>query len=109
MKAFIVSVSVSVVAIAAFATEAQATTFLAAAGVRRNELNGSVLLTAQFNSAGGANSVWMNPGVGSYTVSFGSMWLPTLPRTVQVSAVQGVCSTTSEGAVDNDLLVTVQC
>jgi hypothetical protein len=66
----------------------------------------------QSSSTGLPIQVWRAPGTGTYTVSLGGMYAPGLPHNIQVTMAQSreiLCAPTSEGGLNNDFLVTVQC
>src|SRR5262245_45460205 len=107
--------SIFVIAISSFATQARATTYYSAASVKMQFPAGAAspvpVIERSINNVGGANSV-SKTGPGNYDFSFGAMWSPTLPRTVQVVAEEGpaVCSTPSDGQGQfNALVVRVTC
>jgi hypothetical protein len=103
--------SIFVLAISSFATQARATTYYSAASVKMQFPGPVPVIERSINNVGGANSV-SKTGPGNYNFSFGAMWSPTLPRTVQVVAEEGlaVCSTPFEGQGQfNDLVVRVTC
>jgi hypothetical protein len=110
---FRVSTVFVVLAVLVAASPARAATQTAVARVF--DINGRAIVLGQ-GSNGLSVQGWRAPGTGMYTISFGGMFVPGLPHNIQVSMPeQGVsrsvivCAPTSEGALNDDLLVTLQC
>lgn len=100
----------AVVAVTSLAASAEAATWFAAVSVETS--GGDVRVTRQVNNVGLPNTVARIPGtIGSYSVTFGGMFSPTLPRTVQVSSASTTvaCSTGTEGSIDANLIVAIHC
>jgi hypothetical protein len=95
------------------ASPARAATQFAVAHIAEN--GAGVVVVDQITSTGLPVQVWRAPGTGIYTVSFGGMFAPSFPHNIQMSMSrlversQFLCAPTSEGSLNNDLLVTVQC
>jgi len=109
-----VSTVSAVLAVLGVASPARAATQFAEAEIADG---GNAFVRVSQNSAGLSNQAWRAPGTGNYTVSFGGMFAPGRPHNIQVSmAILGVpsrdttvCAPTSEGGLNSDFLVTVQC